>query len=369
MTSFRNPKPLFWSGRRVAVTGHSGFKGAWLTTWLQELGAEITGLSLGAPSSPCLSDELLDPALLAETGDIRDPVAVDRWLERSRPEIVFHLAAQSLVRPSYEDPVGTYAINVMGTVHLLDAARRCSSIRAIVVVTTDKCYENREWHWPYRENEAMGGRDPYSSSKGCAELVTAAYRSSYFAQEANSPRVATARAGNVIGGGDWSRNRLLPDAVRAFAEREMLEIRSPRATRPWQHVLEPLCGYLLIAEQLVGDGGEKFAEGWNFGPEERDCRSVAYVVDQFSALWGEGASWRVSADEHPHEATFLKVDASKAKALLEWHPRLDLDQTLEWSVSWYRSHQAGADARQLVLDQIHRYQSFAPVSRARGFPQ
>jgi CDP-glucose 4,6-dehydratase len=345
-----------WNGRRVFVTGHTGFKGAWLSLWLQRMGAEVTGFALEPPTRPSLfALAEVGKGMRDVRGDVRDLPALTDALRDSRAEVVLHLAAQSLVRASYDDPVGTYATNVMGTVNLLEAARRSPGVRAVVVVTSDKCYENREWLWAYRENEPMGGRDPYASSKGCAELVTAAYRASFFAADA-APLVATGRAGNVIGGGDWARDRLVPDAMTAFADGRPLAVRHPHAVRPWQHVLAPLYGYLLLAERLLS-GERAVAEGWNFGPADEDARSVAEIVAGLARRWGTGARWSVEGGEHPHEASYLKLDSSKARSLLGYHPRLPLDVALDWVVEWTRGWAAepGA-ARRLTLGQIERFE-------------
>ena len=360
----RNPDPGFWAGRSVLVTGHTGFKGAWLSLWLAKLGARVTGFALAPETEPSLFALAgVGERVASRIGDVRDLPALSACVAEARTEVVLHLAAQALVRPSYTDPVGTYAANVMGTVHLLEAVRACPSVRAVVIVTSDKAYENREWHWPYREDEAMGGRDPYSNSKGCAELVTSAYRASFFDSGGHGgghpANIASARAGNVIGGGDWSGDRLVPDVVRAFARGEAVEIRAPHAVRPWQHVLEPLSGYLRLAERLAGRDGDAFAEAWNFGPADADCRPVADVVAGLAQGWGGGASWRLSPGPHPHEATFLKVDASKARARLGWDRRLELGEALDWTGGWYRAQAQGADAASLSLDQIARYEALA----------
>ncbi|MDP4025856.1 CDP-glucose 4,6-dehydratase [Methylobacterium sp. NEAU 140] len=369
-----NPDPVFWAKRSVLVTGHTGFKGAWLCLWLARLGARVTGFALPPETLPSLFTLAgVADRIDHRTGDVRDLDALRACAREAEPEVVLHLAAQALVRPSYEDPVGTYASNVMGTVHLLEAVRACPSVRAAVIVTSDKAYENREWPWAYREDEAMGGRDPYSNSKGCAELVTAAYRASFFSPQGRAEgtsakhpaRVASARAGNVIGGGDWSLDRLVPDAVRAFSHAEVLEIRAPGAIRPWQHVLEPLSGYLRLAETLCGESDASYAEAWNFGPAEEDCWPVADVVAKLAAGWGEGAAWRVSEGQHPHEATFLKVDASKARSRLGWDRRLRLGQALDWTGAWYRAQLRGADAAGLCDAEIARYEALA-AGRARG---
>ncbi len=348
----------FWRDRRVLVTGHTGFKGAWLSLWLGRLGARVTGFALPSTTSPNLFTlAAIERRIDSQLGDVRDLSAVDAVMARSRAEVVFHLAAQALVRRSYVDPVGTYATNVMGTAHVLDAARRASGLRAIVVVTSDKCYENREWWWPYREDEAMGGLDPYSSSKGCAELVTAAWRRSFFVSDGAAPvGLGSARAGNVIGGGDWAEDRLVPDCMRAFSSGEPVVLRRPAAVRPWQHVLEPLSGYLTLAERLASDP-RGFGEAWNFGPAADEARPVAWVVDRLSRFWGDGARWEPDPGTHPHEAGRLQVDASKARARLGWTPRLSLEEGLRWTVDWYRRVGSGEDAAALTLDQIQRFEA------------
>ena len=355
----------FWTGKTVLITGHTGFKGSWLSLWLQSLGAKVIGYSLPAPTQP----NLFDVANVAEgmtsvIGDVRDLEHFQAVMKQYQPEIVFHMAAQPLVRYSYQNPVETYATNVMGTVNVLEAARHTESVRSVVVITTDKCYENREWSWGYRENEPMGGKDPYSSSKGCAELVVSAYRDSYFsAKDFDRHRVAlaSARAGNVIGGGDWALDRLIPDIMRAIQENRPVLIRSPRAIRPWQHVLEPLSGYLCLAEHLWHHGPE-YAEGWNFGPSDEDAKPVAWIVDRLTKLWGEGASWEVDLGSHPHEATYLKLDCSKAKAKLGWTPRTSLATALDWIVEFYQAYQAHQNMREVTESQILRFQAIeSPV--------
>jgi len=354
----------FWHKRRVLITGHTGFKGSWLSLWLARLGAEVTGYALAPPSEPSLFElAAVEDGLGASiTADVRDGERLARAVEDAGPEVVFHLAAQSLVRESYRAPADTYATNVMGTVHLLEAIRRTPGVKAVVVVTSDKCYDNREWVWPYRENDPLGGHDPYASSKACAELVTAAYRASYFDDPAagDRPAIASARAGNVVGGGDWAADRLVPDVARAVAAGDVVHLRSPHAIRPWQHVLEPLAGYLLLAERLAGDGRE-WAEAWNFGPEERDARSVGWLVEQLAARWHGELRWTRDERSHPHEAHTLKLDSSKARARLGWRPRLSLERALDWLVEWYRAHREGADLGALTRAQIARYEKLPPA--------
>ena len=344
----------FWAGKRVFVTGHTGFKGSWLALWLASLGARVAGYALQPATNPSLWQLVEANAGISSTiADIRDPAALAKAFESLRPEIVLHLAAQSLVRPSYEDPVGTYATNVMGTVHVLEATRRAPGVRVVVNVTSDKCYENLETGQAYRESDPMGGRDPYSSSKGCAELVTTAYRAS-FLRAAGAPALASARAGNVIGGGDWAADRIVPDTVRAAVTGQPVRVRNPRAIRPWQHVLEPLSGYLRLAERLWEAPGEH-AEGWNFGPNEDDAVPVEAIVSTATRLWGPPARWEADPGPHPHEAHFLKLDSSKARTRLGWRPRLRLETALEWTVEWYKAQAQGADAKALTLAQIARY--------------
>lgn len=345
----------FWSGRRVLVTGHTGFKGGWLTLWLTSMGAEVVGVSNGQPTEPSLFEVArIAQDVASVEADVRDLDALERAVRDFQPEVVLHLAAQPLVRRSYEDPVETYASNVMGTVHVLEAVRRVGTVRVAVNVTSDKCYENREWEWGYREDEPMGGRDPYSSSKGCAELVTAAYRTSFFGGR-DSTAIASARAGNVIGGGDWGADRLVPDLMRAGLSGSSVRIRNPRAVRPWQHVLNPLSGYLILAEHLWHS--REFAVGWNFGPTDTDARPVAWIVERIAALWGADLRWEIDASEHPHEAHALKLDSSRARERLSWRPCWDLDRGLLATVDWYRAYRDGADMRAFSLAQVGAYRA------------
>lgn len=349
----------FWRGKRVLITGHTGFKGGWLALWLKALGAEVSGYALAPDTEPSLFEaaRLHGAGINHRLGDIRDLADLRGAVKASRPEVLFHLAAQSLVRRSYAEPLETYATNVMGTAHVLEAIRLEPSARAVVIATSDKCYENLERGEAYRESEPMGGRDPYSSSKGCAELVTAAYRASFFDPSRYAEHgvaVASVRAGNVIGGGDWSADRLIPDVYRAAVAKRPVRIRNPRAVRPWQHVLEPLEGYLRLAERLHSEGA-RFAQAWNFGPADRDARPVAEVMDRVTALWGDRLRWETDAGNHPHEAAVLRLDSSKARGELGWRPRLDLEQALAWTVDWYKASLRGEDMRKVTAGQIAGY--------------
>jgi CDP-glucose 4,6-dehydratase len=350
----------FWRGKRVFMTGHTGFKGSWLSLWLQQLGATLTGYALTPPTNPSLFEVAsVGQDMRSIIADIRDAEMLAKAMRETRPEIVIHMAAQPLVRYSYQAPIETYATNVMGTVHLLDAVRQTSTVRAVVNITSDKCYDNKEWPWGYRENEPMGGYDPYSSSKGCAELVTAAYRNSYFNPAKYAEHgiaIATARAGNVIGGGDWAENRLIPDILRAIEAGQPVNIRSPYAIRPWQHVLEPLGGYITLAEKLYREGSV-FAEGWNFGPADEDAKPVQWIVEQLTAAWGEGAAWQLDQGSQPHEAHYLKLDCSKAKARLGWHPRWQLSDALSSIVAWHKGLLDRANMKTLTLNQIASYET------------
>lgn len=353
MTSQRANRD-FWRGKRVLLTGHTGFKGSWMSLWLQAMGAELRGVALEAPTSPALFEVArVAQGMDHQITDIRDFAAISAQIKGFAPEIVIHMAAQPLVRYSYQEPIETYATNVMGTVHVLEAARRARSVRALVNVTTDKCYENKEWVWGYREDEPMGGHDPYSNSKGCAELVSSAYRRSFLSSEGIA--LATARAGNVIGGGDWADDRLVPDILRSLEKGVPVEIRNPHAIRPWQHVLEPIAGYLLLAERLFEEG-QAFSEGWNFGPAESEAQPVQRLVEALCTEWGKGATWKLQPGAHPHEANYLKLDISKARQRLHWEPRWSLQISLTRIVEWHRAWMAGADMRAVCFEQISQYE-------------
>jgi len=350
----------FWKGKRVLITGHTGFKGSWLSLWLKRKGANVVGYSLPPPTSPSLF-ELADVGaeMTSVKGDIRDLDHLQRTFSRYQPEIVFHMAAQSLVHYSYNHPVETYSTNVMGTVNVLETVRQVDDIRVAVIITSDKCYENKEWVWGYRESDPMGGHDPYSSSKGCAELLTSAYRNSYFPPQEYSRHgvaLASVRAGNVIGGGDWAADRLIPDIIKAFMENRSVLIRSPKAIRPWQHVLEPLSGYLCLAETLWTSGRD-FSGGWNFGPNDEEARSVEWIAKYLHNLWGVAASWELASNGNPHETNYLKLDSSKARILLGWSPKLKLLTSLEWTVDWYRGYEQNLNMRRFTEDQIKCYES------------
>ena len=344
-----------FNNRKVLVTGHTGFKGSWLCLLLTQLGAQVYGYALEPPTEPSLFKEAnIDELVNSQIGDIRDLNQLQTYIQKIEPEVIIHMAAQPLVRDSYKIPVETYSTNVMGTVNLLESCRNVSSVRAIVIVTTDKCYENREWHWGYREDEAMGGYDPYSNSKGCSELVTSSYRNSFFnpnEYDTHKVAVATARAGNVIGGGDWANDRLITDFIKAISKGEKLKIRSPFSIRPWQHVLEPLNGYLTLAAKLYTEGPE-YGQAWNFGPEDNDAQNVEWITKKICELWDDGAHYEIDTNPQPHEANYLKLDCSKAKAELDWHPNWNIQQTLESIVEWNKSFINKENIREVSIKQI-----------------
>ena len=349
----------FWKQKTVLITGHTGFKGSWLSLWLQRKGATVIGYALPPPTEP----SLFQVARIAEIitsieGDVRDLDHLSSIIAKHKPEIVIHLAAQPIIRISYQDPIETYSTNVMGTVNVHEAVRLNDSVRVLLVITSDKCYENKEWLWGYREEDALGGRDPYSSSKGCAELVVSAYRKSFFSGAKDQERetfVASTRAGNVIGGGDWAQDRLVPDLIKGFIDNEPITIRYPNATRPWQHVLVPLSGYIELVERLWFDGPQ-YEGAWNFGPPENDARPVWWVADYLIGKWGQNARWIREQNQVAHEDALLKLDCSKARAFLKWEPKLELETTLDWIVAWYKAYVAGKDMRAETLDQIARYE-------------
>lgn len=350
----------FWQGKRVFLTGHTGFKGSWLSLWLSHMGASVKGFSLAPPTNPSLFEVTkISNIVDSEFADIRNLDLLTRSMSDFNPDIVIHMAAQSLVRLSYVDPITTYSTNVMGTLNVLEAARKCATLRAIVNITTDKCYENREWEWGYRENEPMGGHDPYSNSKGCVELMTSAYRNSFF-NDAAKPALASARAGNVIGGGDWAADRLIPDILRAFEAKTAVIVRNPNSTRPWQHVLEPLSGYLVLAQSLY-QSGHAFAEGWNFGPRDEDVEPVAWILNKMAESWGGGASWQLDSETHPHEAKYLKLDISKARTHLHWSPTWNLETTLHKIISWHRAWLANEDMNAYSINEIESYMTAMKV--------
>jgi len=341
----------FWQGKKVFVTGHTGFKGSWLSLWLQQLGAQVTGFSLAPVNQPNLFEVVnVGEGINSIIGDICDINTVKQVFLDTQPDIVIHMAAQALVRYSYQNPIETYQTNVMGTLHILEAIRESKSVQSVVIVTTDKCYENKEWLWPYRENDPVGGHDPYSSSKACVELLVASYRKSYFSGN-QKVSIATARAGNVIGGGDWAEDRLIPDIIKSFRRGETVSIRSPNAIRPWQHVLEPLSGYLLLAEKLYGNAGRDYSEAWNFGPTAKGAQSVQWVVEHITQHW-KGAMWEINEGQQLHEAKILKLDSTKAYEKLGWQPRWELAETLQKVTGWYLAEQSGMDMKQICYEQI-----------------
>jgi len=351
----------FWRDKKVFITGHTGFKGSWLALWLLDMGAVLRGYSLEPPTNPSLFEVLkLKSSMESRIGDIRNRVALNKAITEFKPDVVFHFAAQPLVRESYALPVETFETNVMGTVNLLDSIRSCDSVRSVVIVTTDKCYENKEWVWGYRENEAMGGYDPYSSSKGCSELVVSSYRRSFFNPghygDKHSVSIASARAGNVIGGGDWAKDRLIPDILAAVMEPKPVIIRSPNAIRPWQHVLEPLSGYLLLAQKQFIEGS-RYAEAWNFGPDDSDAKSVEWIVQTMCNLWKDNKGYIVDSNPQPHEATYLKLDCSKAKQVLGWKPRWNLETALRKIIDWSEAYQMHENMIDVSITQIKKYTS------------
>ncbi len=350
----------FWSGKKVFITGHTGFKGSWLTSWLKLLGASITGYSLPPQTNPSLFQVAnVAEGITSLNGNILDLENLQKAIQTQQPDIIFHLAAQPLVHYSYQNPIETYAVNVMGTANLLQAVRSIDSTRVVIAVTSDKCYENREWVWGYRESDAMGGFDPYSSSKGCAELVVSAYRRSYFnTKNYDQHRVAlaTVRAGNVIGGGDWSEDRLIPDLVRSFIKKEVVSIRNPNACRPWQYILDILRGYLMLTEQLWHKGGQ-LADAWNFGPNDENIKSVSWIADKSVAIWGNDAKWALTENKFPHEATCLKLDCNKSRSILGWEPQMAIHDLLLQTLNWYKAHHHQENMEQFTLQQIKNYEN------------
>lgn len=345
---------IFWQNKKVFLTGHTGFKGSWLSLWLQSMGANVKGYALVPPTTPSLFQEAkVGENMESIIGDIRNITTLKESMVSFNPDILIHMAAQPLVRLSYKDPIDTYSTNVMGTVNVLESARNCTNLKAVVSVTTDKCYENKEWIWGYRENEAMGGYDPYSSSKGCAELVTSAYRNSFFNSDTTA-FIASARAGNVIGGGDWAEDRLIPDILKSFENSKSVVIRNPLAIRPWQHVLEPLSGYLVLAQNLYSKG-DTYAEAWNFGPKEEDCKPVNWILDKMVEYWGKNAKWELDKNNNPHEAGFLKLDCSKAAYELKWKPKWNLEHTLCLIVNWHQDWKTGKNMKDACLSEIESY--------------
>ena len=357
MESMVNPK--FWKNKTIFLTGHTGFKGSWLALWLHDMGSDVVGYSLEPPTQPSLFEQASIESIIktSHIGDICDKKHLTQCLKESEADIVIHMAAQPLVLQSYEDPLESYQTNVIGTANVFEAIRQTPSVKAVVNITTDKCYENKEWLWGYRENEAMGGHDPYSSSKACAELVTSTYQKCFF-NDTSPVCLASVRAGNVIGGGDWAQDRLVPDFLKAIEENKELTIRNPNAIRPWQHVLEPLAGYLLLAEKLYGKEGKRYVGGWNFGPYDDDAQPVSWIADALCNAWGETASWRLDNPEiqFPHEAKYLKLDCSKARSLLHWAPKLSLINALNWIVDWHKHYINDKDMLDITRQQIRQFQ-------------
>tara|TARA_Y100000389_G_C17438100_1_gene506795 strand:+ start:412 stop:1497 length:1086 start_codon:yes stop_codon:yes gene_type:complete len=349
----------FWKGKKVFLTGHTGFKGSWLSLWLKNLGVELTGYSIDLNSQKSFfNDANISDGMNSIIGDIRDLDFLKKSVTEAKPDIIIHMAAQALVRDSYNNPVETYSTNIMGTVNVFEAAKECDSVRSLVNITSDKCYENKEREKGYSEDEPMGGYDPYSSSKGCAEIVASAYRSSFFKPNINKIVMASARAGNVVGGGDWSKDRLIPDAIKSFYKNEAAIIRNPSAIRPWQFVLEPLRGYMMLAEKLY-NGDYKYSSGWNFGPKNDDVRNVEWIIKNLSDKWGQNANWKYEKEESEilHEANYLKLDITKAENYLDWHPILNINETLELIIEWYKSFEAKENINKVSVNQIIKYQN------------
>ena len=348
----------FWKGKKVLLTGHTGFKGSWLTLWLRHLQAEVSGISLPAQQPSHFDIAHIEEEITSYYCDITEPSKLPTLIQTIEPEIIFHLAAQALVRPSYNDPVSTFATNIMGTVHLLDAARQCNSVQSVVIITSDKCYENQEWLWGYRENDVLGGKDPYSCSKACAELVVNSYRHSYLDKQ--NINVATARAGNVIGGGDWGKDRLLPDLLSSFSNKKPVIIRNPKATRPWQHVCEPLSGYLNLAQKL-SENGSAYAQAWNFGPSDNANKTVSWIADYVQQKLPDSLPWKTSDEDNPPESQILKLDNSKAGTNLGWHPILSVDQALDWTVDWHQAWLNKQEMKEFTLNQIQDFINLTEV--------
>lgn len=348
----------FWRRKKVFITGHTGFKGSWLTLWLHLLGARVVGYALAPPTKPSLFELCrLDQLIHSIKGDVKDRDHLMQVMQKVEPEIVIHMAAQPLVREAYRNPVDTFMVNVMGTVNVLEAVRHCRSVKALLNVTSDKCYENKEWIWGYRENEPLGGYDPYSNSKACAELVTASYQNSFFQPNdyaKHGVAIATARAGNVIGGGDWARDRLIPDCIDSLLNNRIIRLRSPYSFRPWQHVLEPLSGYMMLIEKLYREG-VSFSGGWNFGPNDNDVKTVEWIVKSICKRWGVGAFYELDCGSHPHEAQCLKLDCSKAKQKLQWSPNWSLEYSLDKIVEWVQAYKANSDMLSICVKQVCEY--------------
>ena len=345
----------FWKGKKVFLTGHTGFKGSWISLWLNFMGAQVKGFALEAPTTPALFNEAkISHIIESEIGDIRNANLLSNSIKKFNPDIIIHMAAQPLVRHSYIEPVETFSTNIMGTINVLEASRNCNNLGSIVNITTDKCYANNEWVWGYRETEPMGGYDTYSSSKACSELVTGAYRSSFFQQ--SKIALATARAGNVIGGGDWAKDRLIPDILNAFENKFPVVIRNPKSIRPWQHVLEPLSGYLLLSEKLYNHG-QVFAEAWNFGPNDEDVQTVQWIADKMTDKWGLGANWKLDDKHELHEANYLKLDISKARKRLQWSPKWNLTIAIEKILEWHHEWLEKKDIQSKCISQIKEYQN------------